>query len=93
MTVLFDERHPELEAKLKIDVRGGAAGGSGSAGSVGDGGSSGGEPCEPDRARVVLLPVPYEKTTTYRKGTARGPLALLRASMSQMTMVGQNARR
>ncbi|MGQ0613042.1 MAG: agmatinase [Planctomycetaceae bacterium] len=34
----------------------------------------------PHRARCVLLPVPYERTTTYRKGTARGPSALLRAS-------------
>lgn len=28
----------------------------------------------------MLLPVPYERTTTYRKGTARGPEAILRAS-------------
>jgi len=34
----------------------------------------------PELARFVLLPVPYERTTTYRKGTARGPSALLRAS-------------
>ena len=31
-------------------------------------------------ARFALIPVPYEKTTTYRKGTAEGPAALLKAS-------------
>lgn len=31
-------------------------------------------------ARFALIPVPYEKTTTYRKGTAKGPAALLKAS-------------
>jgi len=34
---------------------------------------------EADHARFVLVPVPYEKTTTYRKGTAAGPAALLAA--------------
>ena len=33
----------------------------------------------PDQARFVLIPVPYEKTTTYRKGTAEGPAELLAA--------------
>ena len=33
-----------------------------------------------EEARVVLVPVPYEKTTTYRKGTAQGPGAILEAS-------------
>jgi agmatinase len=37
-------------------------------------------PVAPQKARFVLLPVPYEKTTTYRKGTAKGPAAILRAS-------------
>ncbi|MFQ5843539.1 MAG: agmatinase family protein [Planctomycetota bacterium] len=37
-------------------------------------------PADPGRARFVLLPVPYERTTTYRRGTAAGPEALLRAS-------------
>jgi len=32
-------------------------------------------------ARFVLVPVPYEATTTYRKGTALGPAALLDASL------------
>lgn len=33
-----------------------------------------------DTARVVILPIPYERTTTYIKGTALGPAALLAAS-------------
>jgi agmatinase len=39
-----------------------------------------GEACDPSRARFAVLPVPYEKTTTYGRGTARGPAALLEAS-------------
>lgn len=34
---------------------------------------------EPEKARFVLVPVPYERTTTYRRGTAGGPAALLAA--------------
>ena len=41
-------------------------------------GLSGAE-CGADAGGVVL-PVPYEATTTYMKGTARGPAALLKAS-------------
>jgi agmatinase len=37
-------------------------------------------PCDLERAAFVLLPVPYDKTTTYRKGTAEGPRAILKAS-------------
>jgi agmatinase len=37
------------------------------------------EGAAPDKARFVLIPVPYEKTTTYRRGTAGGPAALLAA--------------
>ena len=33
-----------------------------------------------DAARVAVLPVPYEATVTYGKGTARGPEAILHAS-------------
>ena len=33
-----------------------------------------------DRARWVVLPVPYEATTSYRKGTQDGPAAIIRAS-------------
>jgi len=39
-----------------------------------------GEPCGADQAETVLIPVPYEATTTYGKGTAGGPAALLEAS-------------
>lgn len=44
------------------------------------GGGVYGLPHTPDEARVVLLPVPWEPTTSYRKGTARGPAAILHAS-------------
>jgi len=33
-----------------------------------------------DRARVVVLPVPYEGTVSYGGGTARGPAAIIEAS-------------
>lgn len=33
-----------------------------------------------EKAKVVVLPVPYEKTTTYRRGTEKGPAAILEAS-------------
>jgi len=33
-----------------------------------------------DRSKVVILSAPYEKTTSYGKGTARGPKAILEAS-------------
>ena len=32
------------------------------------------------RARAVILPVPYERTTSYMSGTARGPEAIIEAS-------------
>jgi agmatinase len=35
---------------------------------------------DPRTARIVLIPVPFDATTSYRKGTARGPEAILRAS-------------
>jgi len=34
----------------------------------------------PDNASIVLLPVPYDKTSTYGKGADKGPEALLEAS-------------
>lgn len=37
-------------------------------------------------SRFVIVPVPYEKTTTYRKGTAEGPAALLEASTQVETL-------
>ena len=33
-----------------------------------------------DRAKVVILPIPFEKTTSFGKGTARGPDAVLKVS-------------
>lgn len=33
-----------------------------------------------DRARVVILPIPFEATTTYRRGCENGPAAILDAS-------------
>src|SRR5262245_3867780 len=33
-----------------------------------------------ERARVVILPIPYEQTTTYGTGTKEGPHALIAAS-------------
>jgi agmatinase len=38
--------------------------------------------CAYDRSSVVVLPVPFERTTSYGKGTAAGPAAILRASQS-----------
>ncbi len=39
-----------------------------------------GLPFDREAARVVLVPVPWEPTTSYRKGTAGGPENILRAS-------------
>jgi len=36
--------------------------------------------CTEDEARVVVLPVPFDATTSYRRGTAGGPAAVLAAS-------------
>ncbi|MGD2183161.1 agmatinase [Lusitaniella coriacea] len=36
--------------------------------------------CPYDSAQVVILPIPYEATTTYRKGCEKGPEAILTAS-------------
>ncbi len=35
-----------------------------------------------EASRVVVLPVPFERTTSYGKGTAHGPAAILRASQA-----------
>jgi agmatinase len=37
-------------------------------------------PDQYERSRIVVLPLPYERTTSYGSGTAGGPLALLHAS-------------
>ena len=39
-----------------------------------------GLPEDPERARVHILPVPFDATTSYRKGTSDGPEAILAAS-------------
>ncbi|MGH7256033.1 MAG: agmatinase, partial [Nitrospirales bacterium] len=36
--------------------------------------------CHPDRAGVVVLPAPYEHTSSYVRGSAQGPAAILDAS-------------
>ncbi|MGI5862155.1 MAG: agmatinase family protein [Myxococcales bacterium] len=36
--------------------------------------------CTVDEARVVILPVPFDATTSYGKGSARGPEAIFEAS-------------
>ncbi len=39
-----------------------------------------GLPHTPEEARVHVIPVPFDATTSYRKGAAKGPEAILRAS-------------
>ncbi len=36
--------------------------------------------CDYDEAQSVILPLPFERTTSYGKGTAGGPAAILKAS-------------
>ncbi|HYL05181.1 MAG TPA: arginase family protein, partial [Thermoanaerobaculia bacterium] len=38
--------------------------------------------CDYEHSRAVVLPVPFERTTTYGKGTAHGPAAIVRASQA-----------
>jgi len=40
-----------------------------------------GLPHTPDEARVVLVPVPWDATTSYRRGASAGPSAIFQASM------------
>jgi len=40
-----------------------------------------GLPCGPDDSKVVLIPVPWELTTSYGKGASLGPEAIKQASM------------
>lgn len=35
---------------------------------------------DPENAQVLIIPVPYDATTTYMPGTRQGPDAILRAS-------------
>lgn len=46
-------------------------------------------PAPPDKARFHVIPVPYEKTTSYGKGTAYGPSAILAASQQLEAFNGQ----
>ena len=39
-----------------------------------------GLPFTPDDARVVIVPVPFEATTSYGGGTSKGPAAIFEAS-------------
>ena len=39
-----------------------------------------GLPCTPDEAKIVLIPVPFEATTSYGGGTFDGPAAILEGS-------------
>ncbi len=39
-----------------------------------------GEYCDYEKAKIVVLPIPYERTTSYLQGTARGPEAIIEAS-------------
>lgn len=43
-------------------------------------GNFGGLPFDEDTTRVVLLPVPWDVTVSYRDGTSKGPEAILEAS-------------
>lgn len=39
-----------------------------------------GLPTKPDEARLIIVPAPWDATTSYRPGTSRGPAAILTAS-------------
>lgn len=39
-----------------------------------------GQACDPERAAARVIPVPFDATCSYRKGAARGPMAIRRAS-------------
>jgi agmatinase len=36
--------------------------------------------CDPSTARISILPVPYDQTSTWKKGADRGPAAIIEAS-------------
>ncbi|MFA4944147.1 MAG: agmatinase [Lentisphaeria bacterium] len=46
-------------------------------------------PPPPDQARFHVLPVPYEKTVSYGRGTAGGPNAILKASQQLEVFDGE----
>ena len=39
-----------------------------------------GLPFTPETAQLIIIPVPWEATVSYRRGTAKGPAAILKAS-------------
>jgi len=43
-----------------------------------------------EKAKVVIIPVPYEATTSYMKGTKKGPRAILEASGQIEEIWGEN---
>ena len=43
----------------------------------------------PQDARVVVIPVPFDATTSYRPGTASGPAAVLEASKQVDLEIGR----
>jgi len=47
---------------------------------AGEGSGIYGLPFTPDESRVVIIPVPFEATTSYGGGTSRGPAAVFEAS-------------
>src|ERR1051325_5066202 len=47
---------------------------------AGEGSGVYGLPFSPEESRVVIVPVPYEATTSYGGGTSNGPAAILEAS-------------
>ena len=51
-----------------------------------------GLPHTPDEARIVLIPVPWEPTTSYGRGTARGPASILHGSRQIDLFDGQTGR-
>lgn len=51
-----------------------------------------GLPSTPDDARVVLVPVPWDATTSYRAGTSAGPAAIFDASMQVDLFDRENGR-
>jgi agmatinase len=44
--------------------------------------------CDPEKSFFVILPVPYERTTTYKKGTKYAPHAIVEAS-SQVELLDE----
>lgn len=38
-------------------------------------------PCTPEEAEVIIIPVPWDATTSYKAGTSKGPQAILDASL------------